>query len=290
MLRACNSHFRQAWVCPAASAKAASPSGYAIWRTILISTAFRSAKKAGLHCGFGFPIPLGEKAIGAMVFFGSDVREPDQDVLQMMANVGSQIGQFIERRRAEEELRRSEAYLAEAQRLSLTGSFGWNASTGELFWSKETFYILGYDLAMKPTLELVLQRVHPEDFTLVQEIFDRASRDRADLDFEHRLVLPDDSVKHVHVVAHAAKDGSGGLEFVGAVSDVTITKVAQERIRQNEKEFRQIVDRHPSTHCCLGSGWECPLCQSDVARIHRPPKRSVPHNRLSQACLSSGRC
>ncbi|HEU0006093.1 MAG TPA: sigma 54-interacting transcriptional regulator, partial [Terriglobia bacterium] len=184
-------------------------------------------------------------AVGAMVFFSREVREPDQDVLQMLANVGSQIGQFIERRRAEQELLRSEAYLAEAQRLSLTGSFGWNVSSGELFWSKETFCILGYDQEMKPTLELVLKRVHPEDVALVQEIFDRASRDRTDVDFEHRLVLPDGSVKHVHVVAHATKDGSGGLEFVGAVSDVTLGKTAQEKIRQTEKEFRQIVDLIP---------------------------------------------
>ena len=210
------------------------------------------AKKVGLDCGFGFPILLGEEAIGAMVFFSREVRDPDHDVLEMMANIGSQIGQFIERRRAEHELRRSEAYLAEAQRLSLTGSFGWNVSTGELFWSRETFCILGYDQTMKPALELVLKRVHPEDVALVQEIFDRASRDRTDVDFEHRLVLPDDTVKHVHVVAHATKDGSGGLEFVGAVSDVTLAKTAQERIRQTEKEFRQIVDLIPQFIAVLG--------------------------------------
>src|SRR5207253_3208667 len=80
-----------------------------------------------------------------------------------------------ERRRAEEALHRSEAYLAQAQQLSLTGSFGWNVCTGEIIWSKETYCILGYDRAMKPSLELVLQRVHPEDRTLVQRMIDRGA-------------------------------------------------------------------------------------------------------------------
>ncbi len=204
------------------------------------------ATKADLHCGLGFPILLGEETLGAMVFFSREVREPDHDVLEMMANIGSQIGQFIERRRAEEELRRSEAYLAEAQRLSLTGSFGWNDSSGELFWSKETFCILGYDQGMKPTLELVFQRVHPEDIAQVQQTLDRATRDGTDLDFEHRLLMPDGSVKHVHVVARAVTNESGAREFVGAVSDVTAAKRAEKRIRQDEREVRQIVEAIPA--------------------------------------------
>ncbi len=153
---------------------------------------------------------------------------------------------ITERKRAEEELRRSEAYLAEAQRLSRTGSFGWNVSSGELIWSKETFCILGYDQATKPSLDLVFTRVHPEDFALVQQTMDRASRDGADLDFEHRLLMPDGSVKHVHVVAHAVGDELDALEFVGAVSDVTAARKAEERIRQDEREFRQIVEAIPA--------------------------------------------
>ncbi|HEV8722436.1 MAG TPA: PAS domain-containing protein, partial [Candidatus Binatia bacterium] len=152
---------------------------------------------------------------------------------------------ITERKRAEEELRRSEAYLAEAQRLSLTGSFGWNVSSGELFWSKETFCILGYDQGTKPTLELVLNRVHLEDLAFVQQTIDCASRDGTDVDFEYRLLSPDGSVKHVHVMARAARDESGTLEFVGAVSDVTATKLAEEQLRQDERELRRITDAIP---------------------------------------------
>jgi PAS domain S-box-containing protein len=147
--------------------------------------------------------------------------------------------------RANESLRRSETYLAEAQRLSLTGSFGWNLSSEELFWSKETFCILGYDEGTKPTLERVLQRVHPEDLLSVQQTLDRASRDGTDVDFEHRLLFPDGSVKHVHVMARATRDESGTLEFVGAVSDVTATKRAEEKLRQDERELRRITDAIP---------------------------------------------
>src|SRR6202521_6021762 len=100
-----------------------------------------------------------------------------------------------ERKRAEEALRQSEAYLAEAQMLSHTGSFGWRPSTGEIFWSEETFRIFQYDRATKPTVELVLQRVHPEDVDLVKHTIDRASQDGKDFEHEYRLVMPDSSVR-----------------------------------------------------------------------------------------------
>ncbi len=204
------------------------------------------AAREGLHAAFAFPILLGSEVVGVMDFFSREIRQPDQDLLDTMATIGSQIGQFIERKRAEEELRRSEAYLTEAQRLSRTGSLGWNVASGELFWSRETFCILGYEQGTKPALELVFQRVHPEDLTLVQQTVDRASRDGTDVDFEHRLLMPDGSVKHVHVVAHAVSDKIGPLEFVGAVSDITEAKKAEARIRQDERELRQIVEAIPA--------------------------------------------
>ena len=102
----------------------------------------------------------------------------------------------IARQRAE---RRSEAYLAEAQRLSHTGSFGWKPSNGEIIWSEETFRIFQYDRTTKPTVELLLQRVHPEDAALVKQTIERASQDGKNFEHEYRLLMPDGSVKHVHV-------------------------------------------------------------------------------------------
>src|SRR5438270_1053 len=124
----------------------------------------------------------------------------------------------------EEKLQRSEAYLEEAQRLSRTGSFGWRVSTGEIYWSEETFRIFQYDRTTKPTVELILRRVHPEDAAFVRQTIERASQDGKDFDFEYRLLMTDGSVKHVHVVAHALSDESGGIEFVGAVMDATESK------------------------------------------------------------------
>ena len=149
------------------------------------------------------------------------------------------------RRQIEDALRRSEAYLTEAQRISRTGSFGWNVSSGEIVWSDESFRILEYDRTTKPTVELVLQRVHPEDAALVKQTIERASQDGKDFDFEHRLLMPDGSVKHVHVVAHALRDESGGIEFVGAVMDVTAAKLAEDRVREQEIELRQVLDLAP---------------------------------------------
>jgi PAS domain S-box-containing protein len=142
--------------------------------------------------------------------------------------------QKAERKRAEEALRQSETYLAEAQRLSRTGSFGWNVSSGEIYWSEESYKIFECDRAVKPTLEFIFRRIHPDDQNLVQQTIDRASEARADLDFEHRLLMPDGSVKYLHVLAHALETSSGNLEYVGAVTDVTAAKRTEETLRESE--------------------------------------------------------
>ena len=152
---------------------------------------------------------------------------------------------IAERKRAEEELRRSEAYLAEAQRLSHTGTFGWIVSSGEIFWSEETFRIFEYDRATQPSVERVLQRVHPEDKALVQQLIDRASQDGKDLELEYRVLVPSGSSKHLHVVAHRVRDESRKVEFIGAVMDVTAAKMAEQRLKQDEMELRQLVDVVP---------------------------------------------
>jgi PAS domain S-box-containing protein len=145
-----------------------------------------------------------------------------------------------------QKLQRREAYLAEAQRLSHTGSFGWRVSTGEIIWSEETFRIFGYDRTIKPTLDLVLQRVHPEDAALVKLTIERVLKGAKDFDLEYRLLMPDGSVKYVHVVARALTDESGSIEFIGAVMDITAAKQAEERIRQNERDLRTTIDTIPA--------------------------------------------
>jgi PAS domain S-box-containing protein len=132
------------------------------------------------------------------------------------------------------ELQRRETYLAEAQRLSHTGSFGWDVSTGEIHWSPETFRIFEYEPRAKATIDLVVQRIHPEDRLVVQQLIERVSRERTEFDFEHRLLMPDGSVKYLHVVGHPSTDDRGRFEFVGAVTDITERKHAEEALRRSE--------------------------------------------------------
>ncbi len=149
---------------------------------------------------------------------------------------------LMARQRAEQ---RQEAFLAEAQRLSHTGSFGWRVATGEIVWSDETYRIFQYDRTTTPTAECVLQRVHPEDTPQVKQAIERASQDRKDFEHECRLVMPDSSVKYVHVVAHVLHDESGGVEFVGAVMDVTERKRAAVLLA-GEKRLLEMIARGDS--------------------------------------------
>jgi PAS domain S-box-containing protein len=139
-----------------------------------------------------------------------------------------------DQKRIEAALLHSEMYLTEAQKLSRTGSFGWNVSSGQIVWSDETFRIFQCDRATKPTAEFIVQRTHPEDRAAVQQTIDRASIAGEDFDHEYRLLMPDGSVKYVHAVARAAKDASGSVEFAGAVTDVTAAKEAERKLRRSE--------------------------------------------------------
>jgi PAS domain S-box-containing protein len=153
-----------------------------------------------------------------------------------------------------QELRRREAYLADAQRLSHTGSFGWRPNEGEVVWSDETYRIFEYDTTVKPTVESAVERIHPQDRVLVQQVLDRASQTGADFEHEYRLLLPDGRLKYVHAIAHAVQNAAGDREFIGAVTDITARKAAEGKIRGQEIELRQILDLTPQ-HVAVISSW-----------------------------------
>jgi len=159
---------------------------------------------------------------------------------------------FTDLDQAYTDLHQAQAYLSEAQRLSQTGSVSWAPSSGELIWSSETYRIFDYDPTIKPTVEMVLQRVHPEDRSLVQQLMDRASRTGHDWNLDHRLLMPDGSVKHLHVVAHAVKnDSRGEVSFVGAVMDVTAAKQSQQALEQAFREIKTLKDQLQSENIVL---------------------------------------
>jgi len=145
-----------------------------------------------------------------------------------------------------QELRRREAYLAEAQRLSHTGSFGWRPGCEEHVWSDETYRIFEYDPGQKITLDMIVERVHPEDRNFVLETVERASTSGGTIDYEYRLLFPDDRVKYVRVLAKPLGTNSDDLEFAGAVIDITEAKRAEEKIRLRERELRTIIEIMPA--------------------------------------------
>jgi PAS domain S-box-containing protein len=151
---------------------------------------------------------------------GSRDRDADRTAVLEKAN------EDLEASRSD--LQRRWQYLAEAQRLSHAGTFGWKVQSGELVWSDETYQILGFAPQINPTLDLVFDRVHPEDRDRLQQLKVRASQNGMDLDVEHRILLPDGVIRYVRVVAHAGRDKAGGLEYVGIVTDISERKHADE--------------------------------------------------------------
>jgi PAS domain S-box-containing protein len=148
-----------------------------------------------------------------------------------------------ERKRWEEKLRRSEAYLSEAQKLSHTGSFGWKPDDGEIVWSDETYRIFEYDSTLKPTVDSVVQRIHPYDRVPARQVIDRASKTGTDFEHEYRLLLADGRVKYVHAIAHAVQNVSGNREFIGAVTDITDRKRAEEALALMSRDLQESKTR-----------------------------------------------
>ena len=189
-----------------------------------------------------------------------------------------------------QELKRSQGYLAEAQRLSHAGSFGWVVSTGRNLLVEETFRIFEYDPATQPTVELVLQRVHPDDKAFVRQVIDRATQDGNDFDIDHRLLMPDKRVKYLHVTAHRRSDDSGNLEFIGAVRDVTAAKIAQHKLKQDEAELRQLINFVPE-HVLVMDANGTRLYENQAMREYFGTSlEDIPAQRILQEVCSSGGC
>ena len=175
-------------------------------------------------------------------FWASMVLTALRDDTGAIRGFATVIRDLTERKRAEEELWRSEAYLAQGQRLSHTGSWGWNASAEEVFWSRETFRILGADRReVKPSYEFLVEHVHPEDRPFVEQVLDGANRERTEFEMAFRIVLPDGSIKHIQSLGHPVSRESGLAEFVGAMMDATGQRLAEEALGKTRAELARVT-------------------------------------------------
>ena len=147
---------------------------------------------------------------------------------------------LTESRRAQSSLRRNEAFLAEAQRLSHTGSFGWNVADDQQFWSEETYRLFEYDASTRITLQLLRDRVHPQDLPLVDQAAALAAEGKP-LDYECRIVMQGGAVKYLHVVGHGIQDKSGRQEYVGAVQDVTEHRTSEQTLGRVRSELAHVA-------------------------------------------------
>ncbi len=181
--------------------------------------------------------PGGGQVSGVVAIFNSHPIEltPAEHVLLDRAVRLAAIS--IERAQRDSALRRSEAFLAEAQRLSSTGSFSWNVATSELIWSEELYRIFGVARDVPVTLGLLRSRVHPEDWPSLERLLGQACEGIEVIEHEHRLLMPDRSLRHLRLMARGTFDEHGHLEYIGAIQDVTTRRLAEEALERSRTEL-----------------------------------------------------
>jgi signal transduction histidine kinase len=149
--------------------------------------------------------------------------------------------EIAERKQAEEKLRRSEVFLAEGHQLARIGSFSWRVATGEITWSEQLYRTFGFEPGTPVTLELIATRVHPEDRPLMSDMIEQAGRGVSNFEYEHRLQMPDLSVKHLHLIAQGTCDKDGHFEYIGAVQDVTQRRFSEEALSRARSELAHVA-------------------------------------------------
>ena len=167
---------------------------------------------------------------------GLPIRDADGRILRWC----SLLTDIDEGKRAEDALKRSEAFLSEGQRLSQIGNLSWHVETDEITWSEELYRIFGFEPGVPVTLDLIGTRVHPEDLPMMNEMVERARSAVKEFEYEHRLLMPDYSVKYLHLIAHRIPDNDGRLEYIGAVQDVTQRKSSEDALAKARSELTQV--------------------------------------------------
>jgi PAS domain S-box-containing protein len=196
------------------------------------------AQEAGMVGFAGYPLLVSGQAIGVLAMFARYAVTPV--TTEMLATIADAIAQGIQRKQAEEEVRRSEAFLAAAQALSQTGSWGWNTKTGDVSWSRETYRIFGFDPHVAPTLATIRETIHPDDRSLFDQDTERVQHDRTDFEREYRLKFRDGSLKCVHIVGRSVAGAFPDLDFIGSIMDVTERRHAEEAVLAAQAKLAEV--------------------------------------------------
>jgi PAS domain S-box-containing protein len=198
------------------------------------------AERQGIHAYWSIPVVSASgEVMGVCSIYYDNHRTPvpfDQGLIEQISRIASVV---VERTQNDETLRRSEAFLAETRRLSSTGGFTKRVSTGEIIWSEEVYRMFEFDPARPVSLDMIRSRVHPEDRRSFDDMLDRQQR-ALDYEHEYRLLMPDQSVRYMHVVAHATKDSSGQLEYIAAIQDVTERRCSEVALIEARSELARV--------------------------------------------------
>lgn len=196
----------------------------------------------GLRANWSTPITsINGNVTGILSILYREPTEPGVMQQNLIAQFTHLASIAIDRARGEAALRQSEAFLAKAQRLSSTGTFSWRVGSDEIIWSEEIYRILDLDPSVTPTLDFIYTRIHPDDISIYKEMIKRQRKKGQDFEHEHRLQLPDGTIKHVHLVAHAMKDEEGGLEYIAALQDVTQRRLSEAALGKVRSELAHLA-------------------------------------------------
>ncbi|ROM72905.1 histidine kinase [Pseudomonas brassicacearum] len=206
-------------------------------------TAWRSnALAQGLRANWSTPITsINGNVTGVLSILYREPATPEANQQNLIAQFTHLASIAIDRARSEAALRQSEAFLARAQRLSSTGTFSWRVSCDEITWSEEIYRILDLAPGVKPTFDFIYTRIHPDDVSIYKEMIRRQRKKGQDFEHEHRLLLPDGTIKHVHLVAHAMRDEEGGLEYIAALQDVTQRRLSEAALGKVRSELTHLA-------------------------------------------------
>ena len=196
------------------------------------------ARRENMVAFAGYPLVLEDRLVGVIGMFSQ--KPLSENTVEALSFAAGIIAQGIERKRTEDALRRSEAFLAEGQRLGQIGSYSWRVATDEIKWSNELYRIYEFEPGVPVTLELIRTRVHPQDLSLYETMVQNARNGGHNFECQFRLLMPDRSIKYMHAVAQAARDQDGELEYIAVIQDVTERRLSEEALERSRSELAQV--------------------------------------------------